>query len=73
MNEWIMMDQKGRLVKMGRVEPFDGMVSVLTREHDLGGYASINGLLLTCEYYYMRTVGAMVCSSSCTSLEHEAL
>ena len=55
MNEWIMMDQKaGRLVKMGRVEPFDGMVSVLTREHDLGGYASINGLLLTCEYYYMR-------------------
>ena len=27
MNEWIMMDQKaGRLVKMGRVEPFEGMV-----------------------------------------------
>ena len=33
MNEWIKLNQEvGRPMKLGRVEPFEGMVSVLTRE-----------------------------------------
>ena len=35
MNEWIKSNQQAdRAVKMGRVEPFAGMVSVLTREQN---------------------------------------
>ena len=34
MNEWIKSNQQAdRAVRMGRVEPFEGMVSVMTREH----------------------------------------
>lgn len=33
MNEWIKSNQQAdRAVKMGRVEPFEGMVGILTRE-----------------------------------------
>jgi hypothetical protein len=36
MSEWIKSNQLAdRAVKVGRVEPFEGMVSIVTQEHDL--------------------------------------